>query len=116
MTPEAARARHAQLADEIRRHDRAYYVLAQPTVSDFEYDQLYRELQELEKQFPDLVTPESPTQRVGGAPTEGFQRVKHLQPMLSLEKIEGADHPNEQEEPDWHRRSTLQDEQTLPRL
>ena len=116
MTPEAARARHAQLADEIRRHDRAYYVLAQPTVSDFEYDQLYRELQELEKQFPDLVTPESPTQRVGGAPTEGFQRVKHLQPMLSLEKVDAAEHPDEKAEPDWFRRSCQQDEHTLPRL
>jgi len=79
-----AQARHARLADQIRQHDRAYYVLARPTISDFEYDRLFGELQELEKQFPELVTPESPTQRVGGAPTEGFNRVKHLQPMLSL--------------------------------
>ncbi len=116
MTPEAARARHAQLADEIRRHDRAYYVLAQPTVSDFEYDKLYRELQELEKIFPDLITLESPTQRVGGAPTEGFERVKHLQPMLSLEKIEAAEHPTKDEEPDRDQRNRLQDDQTLEHL
>ena len=69
MTIAEAKVRHAQLAEEIRQHDRAYYVLAQPTISDFNYDQLYRELQELEKQFPSLVTPESPTQRLGGTPT-----------------------------------------------
>jgi DNA ligase (NAD+) len=111
-----AQARHAQLADQIRQHDHAYYVLARPTISDFEYDRLFRELQELEKQFPELITPESPTQRVGGAPTEGFNRVKHLQPMLSLEKIEAAEHPNSTEEPDREKRNRRQDENTLPRL
>ena len=116
MTIAEAKVRHARLAEEIRQHDRAYYVLAQPTISDFNYDQLYRELQELEKQFPSLVTPESPTQRVGGTPTEGFARVKHLQPMLSLEKIDGADQPDEKAEPDWFRRSCQQDENTLARL
>lgn len=116
MTHAEAAQRHAELARQIRRHDHLYYVLAKPEVSDFEYDKLYRELQELEKQFPDLVTPESPTQRVGGAPTEGFTRVKHRQPMLSLEKVDGAEHPDEKEEPEWHRRSRLQDENTLPEL
>jgi len=111
-----AQARHARLADQIRQHDRAYYVLARPTISDFEYDRLFGELQELEKQFPELVTPESPTQRVGGAPTEGFNRVKHLQPMLSLEKIEAAEHPDSTEEPDREERNRQQDENTLPRL
>ena len=57
--------RHAELADEIRRHDRAYYVEAQPTVSDREYDQLYRELLDLEAAHPELRTPDSPSQRVG---------------------------------------------------
>ena len=113
MTQAQAKARHAELAAEIRRHDHAYYVLAQPAISDFEYDKLFSELQDLEKQFPELVTPESPTQRVGGAPSEGFQRVKHLQPMLSLEKLEGADHPSEKEVPDWFLRSCQQDENTL---
>lgn len=116
MTAAEARRRHAELTAEIRRHDHAYYVLAQPTISDFEYDRLFRELQELEKQFPELVTPESPTQRVGGAPTEGFKRVRHLVPMLSLEKIAAAEHPDSQEEPDPQKRNRAQDEHTLPRL
>jgi len=116
MTLEKAKARHAQLADEIRRHDRAYYVLAKPEVTDREYDALYRELQALEKQFPELVTPSSPTQRVGGAPTEGFERVKHLVPMLSLDKIEAADHPTKEEEPDRDKRNRAQDENTLAEL
>lgn len=111
-----AKARHAQLAEEIRQHDHAYYVLAQPAISDFEYDRLYQELLDLEKHFPELITPNSPTQRVGGAPTEGFARVKHLQPMLSLEKIEGAEHPDATEEPDREQRHRRQDEHTLPRL
>lgn len=111
-----AQARHAALADEIRRHDHAYYVQAKPAVSDFEYDKLFRELQELEKRFPELITPESPTQRVGGAPTEGFKRVKHLVPMLSLEKVEVAEHPTSTDEPDREKRNRRQDENTLPRL
>jgi len=112
---EAAK-RHAEIADEIRRHDHAYYVLAQPRVSDREYDLLFRELQDLEKEFPGLVTPGSPTQRVGGAPAEGFQRVKHLVPMLSLEKTDESSHPDKDEEPDWFKRSCAQDRNTLPRL
>lgn len=111
-----AKARHAGLAAEIRRHDHAYYVLAKPSVSDFDYDRLYRELQDLEERFPELATPESPTRRVGGAPTDGFQRVKHLQPMLSLEKVAAAEHPDGAEEPDRERRNRAQDEHTLPRL
>ncbi len=116
MTRAQAQARHAQLAEEIRQHDHRYYVLAQPAISDREYDLLFRELQELEKEFPELCTPESPTQRVGGAPSEGFTRVKHLQPMLSLEKIEGSDHPTKDEEPDRDKRNRLQDENTLEEL
>jgi DNA ligase (NAD+) len=116
MTLAQARERHARLADEIRRHDHAYYVLARPEITDREYDALYRELQELENQFPELVTPASPTQRVGGAPTEGFARVPHLVPMLSLDKLEAADHPTREEEPDRERRSRAQDENTLHRL
>jgi len=116
MTRAQAQARHAELAGEIRRHDHAYYVEARPAISDFEYDKLYRELQDLEKAFPEFITPESPTQRVGGAPTEGFARVKHLQPMLSLEKIDGAEHPTKDEEPDLEKRNRLQDENTLPQL
>src|SRR5580765_2185616 len=80
-----AKARHAELADEIRRHDHAYYVLAQPTISDREYDRLYHELLDLEKQFPELITPDSPSQRVSGEPIKEFKPVRHLVPMLSLD-------------------------------
>ena len=73
------------MADEIRRHDRAYYVEAQPTVSDREYDQLYRELLDLEAAHPELRTPDSPSQRVGGEPIDGFETVRHAVPMMSLD-------------------------------
>jgi len=80
-----AQARHARLVEDIRRHDHAYYVLAQPTIADREYDRLYHELLDLEKQFPKLITPDSPSQRVSGQPLKEFQPVQHLQPMLSLD-------------------------------
>jgi DNA ligase (NAD+) len=85
MTIEKAKARHAQLVEEIRRHDHAYYVLAQPGITDQQYDRLYHELIDLETQFPQLITPDSPTQRVGGEPLKAFKPVQHLQPMLSLD-------------------------------
>ena len=116
MTRAEAQRRHRQLVAEIRRHDHAYYVLAKPEISDREYDRLYQDLLDVEKQFPELVTPDSPSQRVGGAPTGGFLRVTHLQPMLSLEKIEGAEQPDEKAEPDWFKRSCAQDENTLAKL
>src|SRR5208337_2157078 len=116
MTLRDAKARHARLADEIRRHDHAYYVEGRQLITDREYDGLFKELQELEKQFPDLVTPESPTQRVGGAPSKSFARVKHLAPMLSLDKVEAADNPTKNEEPDREKRNRAQDENTLAEL
>jgi DNA ligase (NAD+) len=73
-----------ELRRQIREHDYRYYVLAEPIISDFEYDMLMRELIELERQYPELVTPDSPTQRVGGAPTKEFPTVTHPVPMLSL--------------------------------
>ncbi len=76
------------LRREIERHNRLYYVEAQPELTDRAYDLLYRELQDLEARHPDLVTPSSPTQRVGGEPLKEFQRVRHRAPMLSLEKKE----------------------------
>ena len=85
MTLSQAKVRHSELVEEIRRHDHAYYVLAQPTVSDQEYDRLYHELIHLEAQFPQLITPESPTQRVGGQPLKEFKPVRHLKPMTSLD-------------------------------
>jgi DNA ligase (NAD+) len=116
VTHAEAQKRHAELAAEIRRHDHAYYVEGRQLITDREYDQLFKELQELEKQFPDLLTPESPTQRVGGAPSEKFARVKHLVPMLSLDKVEASDHPTSAEEPDREKRNRLQDENTLAEL
>src|SRR5712664_2708402 len=85
MTLNEAKTRHAQLVDEIRQHDHAYYVLAQPSITDQDYDRLYRQLLDLEKQFPDLITPDSPTQRVGGQPLKAFKPVQHRMPMLSLD-------------------------------
>lgn len=116
MSAADAATRHAELTAEIRRHDHAYYVLAEPAVSDREYDALYTELLELEKRFPELVTPDSPSQRVGGAPTDGFKRVEHLQPMLSLEKIEASLVPTKDDELDREKRARLQDENTLEQL
>jgi DNA ligase (NAD+) len=80
----AQRARAADLAGEIRRHDRLYHVEARPEITDFAYDQLVKELERLEAEFPELRTADSPTQRVGGAPLEAFATVEHATPMLSL--------------------------------
>jgi DNA ligase (NAD+) len=85
MTLAEAKTKHAHLAAEIRRHDQLYHVQARPVISDQEYDRLYRELADLEKEFPALVMPDSPTQRVGGEPVKAFQQVRHLLPMLSLD-------------------------------
>ncbi len=75
----------AQLRDLIHYHDYRYYVLDDPEISDTEYDRLFRELEQLEEQYPELVTVDSPTQRVSGKPTDKFETVEHRQPMLSLE-------------------------------
>jgi DNA ligase (NAD+) len=74
-----------ELRQQIRHHEELYYVQARPEISDAEFDALMHELQALEQQHPELVTPDSPTQRVGGRPAEGFVEVEHLQPMLSLD-------------------------------
>ena len=74
----------AALRVQIEQHNHSYYVLDQPTVSDAEYDRLFRELQALELAFPELLRPDSPTQRVGGAPLAAFNEVRHATPMLSL--------------------------------
>lgn len=85
MTQAQAKARHAQVADEIRQHDHAYYVEARPTITDYDYDKLYRELLDLEREFPELLSEDSPSQRVGGAPLEKFEQVVHSVPMKSLD-------------------------------
>jgi DNA ligase (NAD+) len=82
--PEQARARVLELRTIIDRANRQYYVLDQPEITDAEYDALFRELADLETQYPELITPDSPTQRVGGPPSDAFAKVTHRTPMLSL--------------------------------
>src|SRR6185503_2429260 len=74
-----------QLRDELRRHEYLYYVLDAPEITDAEYDALMRRLQAIEAHHPELVTPDSPSRRVGGKPREGFLKVRHSSPMLSLD-------------------------------
>jgi DNA ligase (NAD+) len=87
----SAQKRATDLRAQIRQHDHSYYVLDAPTISDAEYDRLFRELQQLEAANPDIVTPDSPTQRVGGAASTLFAPVRHRQPMLSLNNCFGAE-------------------------
>jgi DNA ligase (NAD+) len=89
--PTAAGRRAEQLRDVIRQHDYRYYVLDQPAISDVEYDGLFEELARLEAAHPELVTPDSPTQRVAGAPLPALPTIEHLAPMLSLESVTDAD-------------------------
>ena len=84
MNKEEAKARISELGKIIENHNYNYYILTQPTISDYDFDMLLNELIDLEKQFPDLVLPDSPTQRVGGDLTKEFKTVKHRYPMLSL--------------------------------
>jgi DNA ligase (NAD+) len=86
-----AASRMAQLRREIKEHDRRYYEEAAPTITDREYDRLYRELVDLEAKFPELVTAESPTQRVGGKPLQAFAQIQHRVPMLSLDNTYSED-------------------------
>ncbi len=96
--PEVVR-RVEQLRREIEEHNYRYFVLDAPTISDAEYDTLLRELRHLEERYPELPTPDSPTQRVGAPPSEAFATVVHRQPMLSLANAFG-----EEELQAWHRR------------
>jgi len=81
----AAQKRLAELREQLNYHAYRYYVLDDPVIADAEYDRLFQELLKLEEQYPDLVTPDSPSQRVGGAPLSQFESVPHTFPMLSLE-------------------------------
>ena len=92
-------ARVEELRAEIRRHEHLYYVLDSPEISDAQYDKLVNELKRIEAEHPELVTPDSPTQRVGGKPAEGFQKVRHSRAMLSLDNAY-----SEEELRDWDRR------------
>jgi len=91
MDPKNAKKRIAELGDQLNHHSYRYYVLDEPEISDSKYDRLYRELQDLEEQFPELVTPDSPTQRVGAPPLAAFVSVTHAVPMLSLDNAFGND-------------------------
>lgn len=87
------------LRDQIRHHEHRYYVLDDPEISDAEFDVLMQQLKKIEAAHPELITPDSPTQRVGGKPREGFIKAQHSSPMLSLDNAY-----NEQEFRDWARR------------
>ncbi len=84
MTEDISR-RIAELRQQLQRHEYLYYVLDQPEISDADYDRMMRELERLEREHPEFRTPDSPTQRVGGKPREGFVKVRHSSPMLSLD-------------------------------
>ncbi|MBR6272878.1 MAG: NAD-dependent DNA ligase LigA [Bacteroidales bacterium] len=84
MTKEEARQRIAALSEALEQHNYNYYILAKPTISDYEFDMMLEELARLEHEFPEYLSPSSPTQRVGGGITKEFQSVKHRYPMLSL--------------------------------
>jgi DNA ligase (NAD+) len=98
-TPKDVEKKIEALREKIRHHEHLYYVLDNPEISDLEYDKLMRQLKALENEHPTLVTPDSPTQRVGGKPREGFVKVAHSSPMLSLDNTY-----NEEELRDWERR------------
>ncbi|HEX4310809.1 MAG TPA: NAD-dependent DNA ligase LigA, partial [Acidobacteriaceae bacterium] len=99
MSDAAVQKKLDALRNKIRHHEHLYYVLDQPSISDAEYDDLVRELQRIEKEHPALITPDSPTQRVGGKPKEGFAKVAHSRPMLSIDNV-----TSEEELRDWDRR------------
>lgn len=99
MTKKEAKKRVEKLRKEIRHHDYLYYVLDKPIISDAAYDSLKRELIELEKRFPEFITLDSPTQRIGGEPLEKFEKVRHPVPMLSFD-----DAFSEKEMKDWLKR------------
>lgn len=100
MSANPATIKHVEaLRTKLREHDYRYYVLAQPSIADEEYDRLIRELQELEAKYPEIASPDSPTQRVGGQPTKEFATVSHAVPMLSLSNTY-----NEEEVQDFDRR------------
>ena len=99
MADSRVEAEAASLRDELNRHNHLYHVLNRPEISDAQYDALFRQLREIEEANPELVTPDSPTQRVGAEPAEGFVQAEHPVPMLSL-----GNAFNEEELVAWHRR------------
>jgi len=100
MSSKAIESRVEKLRESIRHHEYLYYGLDTPEISDAEFDEKMRELKRLEEEHPELVTPDSPTQRVGGKPKEGFPKVAHSRPMLSLDNV-----TSEEELSEWDRRA-----------
>ena len=94
-TEDVEHARSTKLRAEIERHNRLYYVEAAPEISDREYDRLLKRLERSEAEHPELVTPDSPTQRVGGEPLEAFETVEHAVPMLSIDNTYSYDEVRE---------------------
>src|SRR5690625_63138 len=107
MDKQEAKLKIETLVDQLNKYAHEYYVLDNPSVADSEYDKRFQELLTLEEEYPDLVVEHSPTKRVGGEPLEGFEKVEHEIPMLSL-----GNAFDEQELRDFHRRVTsgLQEE------
>jgi len=91
LTPEEARKRIEELRQQIIYHEKKYYVDNDPQISDYEFDQLMAELKRLEEAFPEFITPDSPTQRIGEQPVEGFPTIEHRWPMLSIENCYDVD-------------------------
>ena len=86
-----AKVRHTELSEEIEKHNYSYYVLDAPTVDDYQYDALMQELCALEKEYPELITPHSPSQRVGGFAESSFEKVPHAVQMGSLQDVFSVD-------------------------
>ncbi len=90
MVKQSVEIKVASLRDQLREHERLYFVEAAPVISDREYDKLFAELKQLEAAHPELITPNSPTQRVGGEPVAGFRTVAHARPMFSIDNTYDA--------------------------
>src|ERR1700685_3523094 len=99
MSSSAPEKKIDTLREKIRHHEYRYYVLDDPEISDADFDKVMNELKSLEASHPELIVPDSPTQRVGGKPREGFVKAKHSSPMLSLDNAY-----SEEELRDWERR------------
>lgn len=91
MVSEEIKEQAEKLKKELRHHSYLYYVLDRPEITDYEFDHMYRQLVDLEKAYPELVTPDSPTQRVGAKASDDFQKVRFRKPMLSLSNAFSAE-------------------------
>src|SRR3972149_2713617 len=108
---QAARLAAEELRSQVNYHDSLYFVKDTPEISDVEYDELMRRLRAIEAHYPELITPDSPTQRIGGQPVETFGVVEHREPLLSLANAFNLDELRA-----WHRRATALAEVEEPEL